>query len=119
MANEITVTAGLRVLNGNLSFNTNAGAQQADQTTARGGGPGTVTVGTTQESIAFGDISPGYVFMQNLDDTNFVKFGTVTGDLGGKLSPGMTAVFEMVSGETLYVIADTADCDVLVVAANT
>jgi len=119
MANEITVTVGLKVVNGNLSINPPTKTKQFNQSTARGGGPGVVSVGTTEETISFGDISPGYVMMQNLDDTNFVDFGNATGDLDYTLEAGGgLALVKMKSGTTLYMKADTASCDVLIQAVN-
>lgn len=120
MANEITVTTGLSLLNGSLNVSRQATATRFDQTTARGGGPGTVDVGTTEESIDFGDTVPGFVELKNLDDTNFVQVGFSTGVYGFRLlAGGGPALFYLESGATLYVKADTATCRIQVVAANT
>lgn len=119
MANEITVTIGMRLANGNLSYTGPNVTKTFDQTTARGGGPGTVNVGTTEESVSFGDTTPGYVQLTNLDDTNFVDFGNATGDLDFTLEAGGgMALFKMKSGATLYLKADTAACNVQVIAFN-
>ena len=117
MADEITVTVGLRCVNGLLSVTPPTATTRFDQTTAGGGGPGTVTIGTTQEAIAFGDIAPGFIRMTNLDATNFVDYGTVTGDLGFQLiAGGGLGLVYLKSGDTLYMKADTASCNVLIEA---
>lgn len=119
MANEITVTYGLKVVNGALSMNVPASTFKLDQTTARGGGPGSVNVGTTEETIDFGDIAPGYVLMVNQDATNYVQVGFATTDYGFRLLPnGGAALFRMESGATVYVKADTAACNVNVQAVS-
>jgi hypothetical protein len=117
MANEITLTTGLRVVNGNLKVNVSTEAIQIDQTTARGGGPGTVNVGTTEETIAFGDITPGYVIIKNLDSTNFVDFGNATGNLQFSIPAGGVALFHIRTG-TLYMKADTAACNCQIIAID-
>lgn len=119
MANEITVTTGLRLANGDLKVNGSNLSKKFDQTTARGGGPGTVDVGTTEETIDFGDIVPGFVEFRNLDATNFVDLGFSTGVYGIQLlASGGPAVFYLKSGATVYAKADTAACKIQVTAIN-
>lgn len=119
MANEITFSVGLGVTNGDLAINRRTVNKNYDQTTQGGGGPGTVIVGTTEEAIDFGDVTPGYVTLQNLDDTNFVRIRFSTGDNGIRLrANGGAAGFEVDSGVTVYAIADTADCRVQILAVN-
>lgn len=118
MANEIRVTAGIAVTNGSLKVNVPAETVQVDQTTARGGGPGTVDVGTSEETIGFGDIVPGYVFVKNLDDTNYVEVGFSTGVYGMRFEAGEIAVFPM-NGVTIYAKANTANCSVQFISVNT
>jgi hypothetical protein len=117
MANEITVTAGLRVENGNLSFSRNFGSKAFDQTAAGGPTPGYQQIGTAEESIAFSELGTvGFVFIENLDDTNFVEWGFSTGVYGGRLKAGEPAVFRLNPSTTLYLKADTASCKVNVYA---
>ena len=119
MANEIRVTTGLQLSNGPLTVQVSAKTFQADQTTARGGGPGTVDIGTTEETIDFGDIVPGFVEFKNLDATNFVELGFSTGVYGIILSAGGgPALFYLKTGATVYAKADTAACAVQITAVN-
>ena len=119
MANEITAIAGLQLTNGSLVVQVPTVSVKLDQTTGRGGGPGTVDIGTGEETISFGDIVPGYVFMRNLDPTNYVTWGNVTANLDQKLSPGgVPHLVEMVSGGVLIMQAATATCKVQIIAVN-
>ena len=72
MANEITVTSTIRLVNGELSVTTPSTSKQFDQTTARGG-TFTVDAGTSETSVDFGDIVPGMILLRNLDATNFLR----------------------------------------------
>jgi hypothetical protein len=119
MADEITVTLGMRLANGLLSVNVPNTTTQFDQTTARGGGPGTVDIGTSEETIDFGDITPGYVYMKNLDPTNYVSYGNATGDLDYLLEAGGgVGLVKMAGSTTLYMQANTAACKVQIIAFN-
>ena len=119
MANEIKVTAGLTCTNGELSVQIATASTQVDQVTARGGGPGTLDIGTSEETIAFTDTVPGWIYMKNLDATNFITWGNVTANLDQKLrAGGAPTVIEMVSGGVLILKADTATCKVQIIAIN-
>lgn len=58
------------------------------------------------ESASLG--TPGYVFIKNLDATNFVSVG-ITGSYTVKLKAGEFALFRYAS-TSLYAVADTAAC---------
>lgn len=119
MANEITLTVGMRLINGLLRVTPEQITRRFNQTTARGGGPGVVDVGTSAENISFGDIVPGYVWAINLDTTNFVHLRFSSGDNGPLLrANGGMALFEMPSAVTLAAIADTATCKVWFMGLN-
>lgn len=119
MANEITITTGLSLVNGSLNASRTPTSARFDQTTPRGGGPGTVDVGTSEGTIDFGAIVPGWVEMINLDVDNFVQVGFSTGVYGFRLPPaGGSAIFFLETSATVYVKADTAACKVQVIAAN-
>ena len=114
MASEITVGAYFRVINGNLKDEFNIGNQTITQTASGGPTPGYFTLGTSEETIAFGELSTkGWCVIHNLDATNFIKFGFSTGVYGGKLLAGEACVFRL-NTTSLYMIADTAACKVLV-----
>lgn len=115
MANEIQIQEIIRVKNGPLNFEFNAGLQKFDQAASGGPTPGFVTVGTTEESVAFAELGTlGLLVMQNLDATNFIEWGFSTGVYGGRMEPGETARFRLKPGTTLYLKADTAACKALV-----
>lgn len=118
MANEITTIVGLRVNNGLLQLTVPTQTAQYTNTVARAGGPGTQSVGTSQETVSFGDITPSHVMMTNLDLTNFVRYGTVTGNLGLIIPARGSQLISVLAGETLYVQADTAACLVQITAAG-
>ena len=72
-------------------------------------------VGTSEEPILQGDVAAGgYMFVQNMDPTNFVSLRQATG--GGnfiKLLAGEWAIFRLsADASTPYAIADTAACNV-------
>lgn len=115
MANEIQIRVHLSVANGNLSDTTNI-TYNVDQTAVGGPTPGYVTIGTTEESVAFGELgTKGIVFIQNLDPTNFIDWGFSTGVYGSAIPAGETAgPFRLKSGTTLYLKADTAACKCLI-----
>lgn len=98
-----------------------SGAISITQSGEGGGGPGVVNIGTTEETLSFGDIAPGTVVLQNLDSTNYVEYGFSTGVYGCKLLPGASStaggqphVINLTSGATVYIKANTAACDVFV-----
>ena len=123
MANEITVTARVRVSNGNYTFDKNL-SKTDDQTTAAGGNPGVVTIGTSEEDISFGDLTdPGVCILQNLDDTNWVEYGKKDGSgnmqaIGVLRAEGLPHLIELRNGATLRMKADTASCKVLILAQD-
>lgn len=88
-----------------------------------GGGPGVVNVGTTEDTVSLGDITPGRIVLQNLDDTNYVEYGPATGSYLCRLLPGASAgvggppdTINLTTGATIYIKANTAACDVLIIA---
>jgi hypothetical protein len=66
MANEIQVTAGLRLNNSPLTMSKNVSFSD-NQTTKKGPNPGTINVSTTTTTVAFGNLTnPGWAVMQNI-----------------------------------------------------
>ena len=111
MANEISVTSKLGCTNGFLKFSPPAISFNVDQTAAGGPTPGTITVGTSEESVAFGELSTlGWLQMRNLDPTNYVQWGFATTAYGGRMEAGESALFRLEPGTTLYLKANTAAC---------
>lgn len=115
MANEITVNAGISVSNGNSTFTHPSKSKSIDQAAIGGPSPGAISVGTTEESTAFPELTTeGWLFLQNNDATNYVQWGFATGVYGGRLKAGEFALFRMEPALTLYLKANTAACNVLV-----
>ena len=116
MADEIQITAGIQVRKGSLVFSQAPVTESFDMTGTGGPTPGYVTVGTSEESITFGELSTaGYLFMQNLDSTNYVQWGFSTTVYGGRIKAGETAgPFRMEPGLTLFLKANTAACKMVV-----
>jgi hypothetical protein len=76
-------------------------------------------IGTTTEALTFGDVTTiGYLFVKNLDATNYVEFDLntpVSTTAFAKLLPG-EAMLIPTRQTTIYGKANTAACDCLVVA---
>lgn len=119
MADEIRGTISLNVDNGNFAYAKNE-TFTLDQATVGGANPGTVDVGTSEEAISFGDITNlGWVFMKNLDTTNYVEWGPESGGalvVVGRLEAGESALFRLSPAITLRMQANTATCKVLIEA---
>ena len=115
MADEITIRASLRVDNGNFYYTFDPGALTFDQATAGGGNPGSVDIGTVEETISLGDISTnGWCIARNLDAANYVEIGFSTGVYGIRLEAGEVMLFRLNPGATIYAKANTATCKVAV-----
>lgn len=72
---EISVSSTLKVTNGSYTYK-RTHSFDAEQTTARGGNPGVVNVGTAEEVIAIGDLTtPRWAFLINLDANYYVDVG--------------------------------------------
>lgn len=116
MADEITLDQRLRLSNGALLDDNNPGRIQITQTT-QGKFSVVLTIGTTEESTTFTDITtPGICYLRNLDATNYVQWGPATGVYQGRLKASdVPACFRLDNGATtLYLKANTAACKVLI-----
>jgi len=116
MADEISVTTQVRLSNGDLEdqFST---TKTFDQTTARMMCT-VVDVGTTEETIALGDLAaPKMIYLTNLDDTNYVEFGVDSSGFipMGRVYPGdPSGAIPAAASITYQLKANTAACDVKV-----
>lgn len=115
MANELT-------LSGSLSFSKGGVTASASKTGLLVTVSGTEyteliqEIGTSEEALTIGDIGTlGYVYIENLDATNFVEIrpGSGTADLI-KIKAGEFAIFRAALNGP-YAIADTAACRVKLV----
>jgi hypothetical protein len=111
MADEISVTMRLSVTNGQWSPGiitvNNATFDQA----AIGAASGVQAVGTSEEELATGDLSTkGWLFLKNLDTTNYIQVGFSTTVYGIRLEAGESAMFRTEPAATVYLKANTAAC---------
>ena len=124
MPGTITSQLSFSVVNGNFNdaYNVPASAPEVlTQTNEGGGNPGYVNIGTSEEDIAFVDVTPRVVIMENMDGTNFVEFGPKSGGAMiafGRIEPGSFAKFSLKSGVTLRMKADTAAVNVRIRGYN-
>lgn len=121
MANEISISVSAALANGTLSQAVSL-SDSVDQAAALAMFK---TVAVSHSAEADVDLSPvttnGFVFMQNTDSTNFIKFGPKSGGVMvelGRLKPGEVACFRLASGVTLRWVADTASVTVALWAWN-
>lgn len=116
MANEIAISARFKFSASSQPYlDVSFPLTNFDQAAQGGPTPGFITVGTTEESTAFPELTTeGWLFMKNLDATNYVQWGFSTGVYGGRMEPGEIAMFRMEPSLTLYLKANTAACKVLV-----
>jgi hypothetical protein len=93
---------------------------QQDQATP-GQEANTLTIGTSEESFTFGaDIEPAYwLYLQNLDSTNYVQIGFSTGVYGIRLRAGDFALLPVEPSSTLFALANTADVELSYIVYST
>ncbi len=120
MANEIQVSAALSCTNGNFVLPTiGGGVTSVTQSTLGGGGPGYLSIGTSEEVVAFTDIGTlGYCYIKNLDTTNYVTFGPESGAAMvavGRLKAGESCVLRLEPGITFRMKANTAAVKVQII----
>lgn len=114
MANEISMSASVKITATNFSESFNPGAVSIDLASSAGAG-GTQPIGTSVEAIVKGDTAAGGVFFfRNIDETNYVEIGlTSTDGVGGtfypmiKLLAGEYSIGRLVN-EDIFARANTA-----------
>ena len=111
MANEITITASMKVANGNLDESWRKANLKVNQTGKSAAGSVQEIGFAAHEQIVLTDIgTAGYAYFRNTDTTNYVEVGV---DVGAtfyafmKLKPGEAAVLRLATG-TIYAQANTA-----------
>lgn len=112
MANEISVSFRFGVTNGNYDPGTiNVSNQQITQTAA-GAAEGIQNIGTSEEELSNGGLSTeGWIFMRNLNATNYIQVGFSTGVYGIRLEAGECAMFRTEPNCTIYMKANTGACN--------
>jgi hypothetical protein len=119
MANEITIQLDFKRQHATVASDNHFYPSRQKRITQTGVGQSDTkqTIGTTEETISFTDIATnGFIFLENLDATNYVEWGTATGDYTGKMLAGEPAgPFRLNAGKTLYMKANTAACRVRII----
>ena len=111
MANEISLSASLIFSKGGASVSRLENIQV--DVTGDAFSYEVQEVGTSEEVLAQGaDLgTPGYMFIKNLDATNYVEVGSTTGVYDIKLKAGEFAIYRHNSA-TVYTKANTGACNV-------
>ena len=119
MANEITCSASLAAAKSGAAIS-NSGSKQITMT-ANPMQSVVQNIGTTTEALVFGDIvAVKYLFIKNLDATNYIEVGlnTPVTQIFAKLLAGEFALLP-VGTSVIYAKANTAACNLLVAATDT
>lgn len=103
MSNEIRTTINFTINKGNTSYQNRPNNEQTSftntATSPKGPSPGAVTIPTYGKDIYFTElVTPGEVFMHNLDSNNYVEYGIYDPQIGvfyplGELLPDGIAKF--------------------------
>lgn len=109
MANEINLSINFNVQNG--AFRDAISFSGTVNESAQGVQSGTVAVPTGGSNVPITLTTPGYCYVQNLDNTNFVSYGT-TAVMFAKIKAGEAALFRLLPGGSLRFQADTATASV-------
>lgn len=139
MANEVTVRVSLQIKKDALYHTSIPTGYSDDMSVAKAPSPGGLTIPVYGKIIPLTEIdTPGYCWMQNLDETNYVEYGVYDAQTDvfypfGELLPGGKPQLVYLSrnfreeyvgtgtgttseGNHLYMKADTADCNVVIYA---
>jgi len=115
MADEITLSVDLDLVNGNVEHDFRPNAILIDQANERYVDR-IQDIGTSEETVSFGDLTAkGLVVLYNLDSSNYVNWGHTTGNLDCKILAGEYSVFRMDNSGALIMQANTATCKVRVI----
>ncbi len=119
MADEITFRLSVLVQKGTYRDQINLGQISVDQS-VQGRGGYVQEIGTAEEALDFGDVAigtintEGWLFLQNLDTTNYITYGPQVGTGGmevmGKVKPGEPAWFRLEPGTIVMAKANVATC---------
>ena len=113
MANELSHTLSIAYSKGTPSDIISRSESTQSTISGTAWESGRQTIGTTEETLSLNDVtSVGYVYVRNMDATNYVQIGTTTAQYSIKLPAGKDCWF-YANGNTLYIKANTAACDVV------
>lgn len=112
MANRLRYNLNVQVENGLFKRDVNAQGREVTLS-AQGAASGIMSVSTAGDgdALSLGDLTtPGWLYLRNLDETNFVVWGPDSGGSLieiGRLDPGEDAWFRLHPSATLRLAADT------------
>lgn len=108
MANELTLNLRINYSKGGAKFERDTGTSQITIAgTAVASGIRSASTSWTSQSIV---AAPGYVYVKNLDSTNYLELGPDGTASMVKLKAGQWGIFP-IAGTTLYTRANTAAVD--------
>jgi hypothetical protein len=67
-------------------------------------------IGTTDETLDLGGATPGFVFLHNLDATNYIVFGTDGSNYANKLKAGEAQIVRW-NAAAIHAKANSSACD--------
>ena len=108
MAAEITLTANIAAAKGSIANVARVASNKSVDLAGDAYISNVQTVGTSEEALLMGDVTAGgYIWVHNLDATNFVSLRPGTGTANCvRLNAGEYALFR--ASVALWAIADTA-----------
>jgi hypothetical protein len=121
MANSIQILSDLTITGPTVPFRMSLGRQVIEQTGKRVKDI-VVSIGTSEVVVPIDDIgTPGIVAIVNLDDTNYVRWGIATTAYTGRILSGeIVNPFRVEpTVQDLYLVANTAACDVRIIVLET
>ena len=138
MANEVTIVSSLRIVTGNLIYQSQPTAFSAAMTGSKGPTPGAISVPIGGVAVTFGElITPGFCRLMNLDATNYVEYGIRDPGINvfyplGEILPGESFILRLSrnlleeytgtgtgttsTGNQFWLKANTATCYIVVEA---
>lgn len=128
MANEIDVSVSLSMNKGGINSNRAEGFK----VTMSGDAifHGVQSIPTSNTGLEYVDLNAmgddvgaaghtaGWIFLKNLDSTNFVSFG-ITGQMSFRLLAGESCVVRQIASAPLFALADTAACNIEMLVIET
>jgi hypothetical protein len=115
MANELQISLGITYANGGLADNKAPATQKISQAAQELFAPVVSCPAADTVVTVAGITTLGWLYMKNLDPTNFVTYGpTVAAAIApaGRLMPGEEVIFRLEPGIVLRTRANVAACKV-------
>lgn len=111
MTGTIVSSLTCAIENGNFKDDPNVETVSIVQSALGGGNPGTVTITTSEGDITIGLTAPGFIIIENMDDTHYFEYGPKSGGamvVFAKCLPGAFHVLYLAASVTIRAKANTA-----------